>query len=476
MISEFNPKEKKNRVFLKSLWYIIFFFIIILGLVSEFLSEFIFKNIYAFSAYEKQFFGEAFAVVVMVVIIFITKKGYIFKNKQTRILKSFKVGWYILVYSAVVLLSTIILMRGKEINIYSLFGLILACISIGFFEEILLRGLVMNKLLEKYGKTYKGVIISIVASSVMFGLIHLFNLSSSSLYPVIVQTIGAISIGIYFGAVYYKTRNIYAVSFLHAIYDVAALFINLYLVNCATSAGGSYNITSLLLAFLFLIPAAFMLRKDKINESLEEKMVLPSDYKTKNRVLKIIMIIILIFGTIYLGYDYLVNNKNLLKDNNCLVYKTGKIKNYVIQYYKLKNYNLEMNSGDISFNIKINDDSKVEITNLKTIQKVILDIDDAEVFAVFKNNNYYEFLILTAKGDVAYRSVYLNEGTVNNSAKFLKDLKKSFEKVNIGNVSEIGYVKLLSNDKKYPIFNTYYFDMYIIHSNGVVYKYWYLNC
>lgn len=471
MISESNTKEKKNRVFLKSLWYVILFFGIILGFVSELLSNFVFKNIYSFSAYEKQFFGEAFAVVVMVIIIFITKKGYIFKNKQTRLFKSFKVGWYILIYSAVVLLSTIILMRGKEINVYSLFGLILACISIGFFEEILLRGLVLNKFLEKYGKTYKGVIISIVASSVIFGLIHLFNLSSSSLYPVVVQIIGAISIGIYFGAVYYKTKNIYAVSLLHAIYDIAAMFINLYLVNCATSASSSYNIISLLLSFLFLIPAIFILRKDKINESIEEKTILPNAYKTKNRLLKALMIIILIFGTIYLGYDYLINSKNILKDNNCLVYKTGKIKNYVVQYYKLKNYNLKMNSDDLSFNIKINGDGKVEITNLKTTKKVTLAIDDADVFAIFESNNYYEFLILTFNGDVAYRSIYLSENTVNNSEEFLKDLKNSFEKVNIGNVSEIGYVQLLSNDKKYPIFNTYYFDMYTIHSNGAFYKY-----
>ena len=50
---------------------------------------------------------------------------------------------------------------------------LILCISIGLFEEVLFRGVVLGGLLRKMGGTQKGLIDAAVISSLIFGFLHI---------------------------------------------------------------------------------------------------------------------------------------------------------------------------------------------------------------------------------------------------------------------------------------------------------------
>jgi membrane protease YdiL (CAAX protease family) len=79
------------------------------------------------------------------------------------------------------------------------------------FEEILMRGIILEGFLDKY-KPWK----AIVASAVIFGAIH-FNIT---------QFINATLIGIIFGVIYYKTRSLLLCIIGHMLNNTLAFIVD----------------------------------------------------------------------------------------------------------------------------------------------------------------------------------------------------------------------------------------------------------
>lgn len=92
---------------------------------------------------------------------------------------------------------------------------------IGFSEELLIRGLLLSILLLKWGNTKKGIILSVLASSILFGLAHIGNLivNPSFLVATFSQVIYATLIGIFFAACVLRSHSIWPVIILHASID-----------------------------------------------------------------------------------------------------------------------------------------------------------------------------------------------------------------------------------------------------------------
>ncbi len=96
---------------------------------------------------------------------------------------------------------------------------------IGMLEEFLFRGLIFNIFMAKVQTyTYKEVMKAVVGSAVIFGGVHLLNLIT---YPnlikvTLIQVEYAMFIGMIFAIVYFRSRNIWVVVFLHFIYDFAS--------------------------------------------------------------------------------------------------------------------------------------------------------------------------------------------------------------------------------------------------------------
>ena len=97
---------------------------------------------------------------------------------------------------------------------------LLECLAIGLFEEAAFRGVALLLIAEKRRTTRKGLFVSIVLSSAVFGVIHLTNiLAGASPGAVILQIGYSFLIGAMCSVVLFKTANLWLCVLLHAVYD-----------------------------------------------------------------------------------------------------------------------------------------------------------------------------------------------------------------------------------------------------------------
>ena len=107
--------------------------------------------------------------------------------------------------------------------------LALVCIGVGLTEESILRGLCLNGLLARMGRSRAGVYGAVIISSLIFGAVHLDPLIDFGDPLLVAQDVmkGLQSgmCGFLFAAIMVKTRNLWAVASIHAANDFFLLFI-----------------------------------------------------------------------------------------------------------------------------------------------------------------------------------------------------------------------------------------------------------
>lgn len=156
-------------------------------------------------------------------------------------------------------------------SLYLIGIVIIEQLFIGIFEEFLFRGLIFNILLEKLNKyQYRGMIAALLLSSLLFASVHMLNLFDTPelLNTTIAQTVGALFMGIFLGALYLRSKNIWVVVFYHAFIDAAGELPNIFhkiptsteMVTDDTLAGIGVN---MLANSIFLIIGLFLVRKSK---------------------------------------------------------------------------------------------------------------------------------------------------------------------------------------------------------------------
>ncbi len=102
---------------------------------------------------------------------------------------------------------------------------VLCMAAVGITEELTFRGMIAGMFYEKYGETPAGVWLSVMASSLLFGLVHITNAigGAASLSGVLIQMVGAIALGMCLAALYFRCRNLWAVAVVHGFMDFCAL-------------------------------------------------------------------------------------------------------------------------------------------------------------------------------------------------------------------------------------------------------------
>jgi len=98
------------------------------------------------------------------------------------------------------------------------FILLAYCLSIGFVEEISMRGFVQNELIAFFGDEKPAILKSILISATLFAVLHLLNFDKG-LFGEIAQVGYALFIGLAFGATLYLTKRIYPLILVHAFID-----------------------------------------------------------------------------------------------------------------------------------------------------------------------------------------------------------------------------------------------------------------
>ncbi|MBD5537444.1 MAG: CPBP family intramembrane metalloprotease [Lachnospiraceae bacterium] len=96
-------------------------------------------------------------------------------------------------------------------------------IGVGIMEELYLRGLLQNLIEKWFGERKNASLYAILITSVLFGLGHIFGALGQSIATVICKTVWAAALGIYFGAVYVKTKNLWVPIILHLIINLCGI-------------------------------------------------------------------------------------------------------------------------------------------------------------------------------------------------------------------------------------------------------------
>jgi membrane protease YdiL (CAAX protease family) len=96
-------------------------------------------------------------------------------------------------------------------------------IGVAIVEELYVRGLLLNLIEKLCYKKKKNTIVSIILSSVIFGLGHIFGVLGQPILIIITKVVWTIAMGLYFGAIYKKTNNLWLPIIVHFIIDICAL-------------------------------------------------------------------------------------------------------------------------------------------------------------------------------------------------------------------------------------------------------------
>ncbi len=148
--------------------------------------------------------------------------------------ESWKIGWHGLWWSIAISAGIAIYdlywtISEGELNLvpdwpWQLFLSLIFCIFIGFFEEFMTRGLVLNGLLARMGTNRKGVVWACILSAVFFGMLHvdLSRIGDITFLEFAQGILKVLQTGMYgfaLAAVVCKTGELVSASLLHCLDD-----------------------------------------------------------------------------------------------------------------------------------------------------------------------------------------------------------------------------------------------------------------
>lgn len=206
-------------------------------------------------------YGEIDNVIFMIPILLILSLWVIFLLKKSDIKllpkktnKPLILWLFVGVIGYLMLVNFLIYLDGKTVGpISKILLLLMSTLLVGFAEEGMYRGYILNFIENKLG-----VKRALFYSSILFGLLHSVNfLAGPTIGQTAAQVILTSAIGYVFGIIYLKTnRNLLLIMTLHGIYD--------FLVFSSVYLGGINNSmysTILAVPLLLVLWAYSLIRK-----------------------------------------------------------------------------------------------------------------------------------------------------------------------------------------------------------------------
>lgn len=89
------------------------------------------------------------------------------------------------------------------------------CLAAGITEELIFRGLIMHVLELRWGKA-----IAVFAPSVLFGLLHIFNMEAPNVIDILMLVIAGTGVGIMFSLIAIQSSSIWANAIVHGIWNL----------------------------------------------------------------------------------------------------------------------------------------------------------------------------------------------------------------------------------------------------------------
>ncbi|BCR36795.1 CPBP family intramembrane glutamic endopeptidase [Mariniplasma anaerobium] len=129
----------------------------------------------------------------------------------------------------------------------------ITCLSVGLFEELVFRGLILFFLLQKLPKNREGLLLSIVISSALFGFMHLFNIfDGANVGATLLQVMYSFAMGLMWSVILLKTKSILLVIILHSIYNFTGL-----LFPTLGTLTNKYDLATILITTILALLVAF---------------------------------------------------------------------------------------------------------------------------------------------------------------------------------------------------------------------------
>lgn len=445
-------KEKRNIYFYFITMIVVF---IAVNILCQILPNLIAMNI-NYSKYGSELLFEILFAFIILIVMLLFKNSYVFTEKKMKFKDSVLLGLPMLILIGINLYGSISSL--ESFNSSNFFNLLLLCIFIGISEEFLCRGWLQNEFIERFGDTKKHIILSIVFSSLIFGLMHISNLlTGQSLFQTITQILQATSIGILFGSIYYRSKNIWSVIFLHGLYDFSIMLSDINLVKDCTCGTPSTSIAlystfaSILIILYYIFNALLILRttdlKEKKKEIKDNKFVVIGLITT----FILMMLPLGIFVTGYDEYQTCYNYEIKTVKNYDFIKHIPNYKSYDISYEK--NYE-EYNESEL-FNYTFEDKTDyILVTNKNTKDSIKLEFNNLSGFFILKNVNKYTIIAYTNDGynSEIYYSSFITENNMSNDRGYLNEIKDSFNKYDLPSISAGGYLTFKNDDYKYPYF------------------------
>ena len=123
-----------------------------------------------------------------------------------------------------------------------------------------------------FSKTKRGILWAVILSGVLFGAVHLTNISQGvTVTSAMIQAINAAFLGVIFGAVYARSGNIWLVMTFHALVDFASLMgSGIFGTGTTVEQINQMSAANLIAVPVLLIPCIVPLRPKKLLEMEQE--------------------------------------------------------------------------------------------------------------------------------------------------------------------------------------------------------------
>ncbi|MBE5749869.1 MAG: CPBP family intramembrane metalloprotease [Clostridiales bacterium] len=195
---------------------------------------------------------------------------------QKKIFNKIKNLWYLVPCLLVAINNLPFIPWIKGLNKFANVGFqevllfIFYCVLIGVFEEIVFRGIIFPSLLSRFEKSKKGLIKSMIISSVIFGVAHIVNaFSGAGIIETLLQVVYSSLIGGLCAFAFVKTNNIVSSIVVHALYNFCGLLFN---AKIGLGLGVSFDLPTVIitavlavLVFVFVVLSLFFQSKKEVD-------------------------------------------------------------------------------------------------------------------------------------------------------------------------------------------------------------------
>ena len=460
--SEFCPKcgnkTKKRNMFLFAVAMFILF-ILVMEIFFP-ISAGLFQ-VGMFGKYGESALMELLMLAFMVIVLLLSGNGYVFTDNKKGFFKSLALALPMFLFTLLFFGLSVINLFTEKFNAFNFIGLIFLCALVGLAEEFLCRAWLQNEFIERFSQKKKGIILSIVVASIVFGLMHITNLFTTPQGAVdtMLQILQAVASGFMFGCIYYRTKNIWSVAFIHGFFDFSLMLTEVNLIKDCVSGEQSTAaiiigvIASLILMTYYVFAGIFALTSD------EE----PKFFKNpkKVRMISIIAMAIAFFG--FMAVSVLDGTQN---SSICYEFKEKEVEQ---EYYIAQTNRTKFVFGGYGY----------DYTLEKEDDKLMLSIDDKSIelkfdetlydYLVIDNEEYVDLIVHCYQGESIIYHEKLEKFTFKATDKYLEKIKDGFEKVDVPDLKGLGYLLFDNKETKYPYFQSYGGEILFIDDDGELY-------